>query len=305
MVQLRQWRIKPLTAALLAFVCGFSFQYQSAHAQTYTRDGGLERFASEALATFGLVAIPNESASTLSVKSTGTDGNSFRSIQFGGGKRMWEDLPIWLEGYVGYQRYDPQFVLTNGNQDLSVRAKWTGIAATGGIGWDYRFAPNWSFRPIFNLSLGRILSDAAISSSTPGSPGGPNLDFLSNGGLTVLGVGGSFLLDYENHTRSRDLDFRLRYTQMRLMTIGGSSGIDAVSDVATASAWVRARYPIPGLKAFRRPVKSVWEATLSSYPGDQGKLLDIKWLGSLGAGLELDTHNTGVPLISRARLLAR
>lgn len=306
MARLYQNRFEILRRLLMAATVGNCIIPASfAQAQTFSREGGLEQFAREALSTFGLVAIPNESASALSVKNTGVNGNSFRSLQFGGGKRMWEDRPIWLEGYVGYQRYDPQFILTNGNQDLAVRAKWTGVAATGGIGWDYRLAKNWALRPILNLSVGRILSDADISGTGPGSPGGPNLEFLGSGGLTVFGIGGSVLLDYEERTRARDVDFKLRYTQMRLMTVGGSSGIDATSDVATVAAWVRARYPIPGLTAFHKPVKSVWEASFSAYPGDQGKLLGIDWLGGLGVGLELDTSGTGVPFVSRARLLAR
>lgn len=274
-------------------------------AQSSDEDSGLERYASEALATFGLVAIPNESASALAIKNTKNDGSSFRSVQFGGGRRLFDDRPLWIEGYLGFQRYDPQIIVTDGGRDLAVRAMWSGLAGTGGVGYDYRFAPNWSLRPIFNFSVGRIISDVEVTDSPLNPPGGPNFDFLGSGGLTVGGVGGSLLLNYEERTPERELDFSLRYTQMHLATIASSSNVDAKSDVATAAAWFRARYPVPGWKAFGRPVRSVWEASVSTYPGDQGKLLDIEWLSSVGAGLELATTDTGLPYLTRARLVAR
>jgi hypothetical protein len=273
-------------------------------AQTFTREGRLDEFASEALSTLGLVMLPNESASTLSINSADAGSNSFRSIQIGGGRRFTDDLPLWIEGYAGYQRYSPQLFLNDGNNDLSVRAKWSGFATTGGIGWDFKLTNNWSFRPILNLSLGRIISDVTVSGASPDPPG-PILDFLGDGGLTVGGYGGALMLEYEERARERDVDFTLRYSQMRLVTIGNSSGVDASSDVAAAAAWLRVRYPIPDFKLLGRPIKSVWEASLSTYPGDQGKLLNVDWLGSLGAGIELDTENMGLPIVSRLRIMAR
>ena len=293
----RRWfrLIEILTAVLLA---------SNVAAQTYNGDGGLEKFASEALSTLGLVTIPNESASTLSFVSANASSSSFRSLQLGGGRRFSDDLPLWIEGYVGYQRYSPQLILSDGDNDLPVRAKWSGLAATGGIGWDYQFATNWSLRPILNLSLGRIISDVKVSGGSPNLPD-QILGFLGDGGLTVGGYGGSLLLAYEERARKRDVDFTLRYTELHLITLGRSSGLDASADVAAAAAWLRLRYPIPEFELFNRPTKSVWEASLSTYPGEQGKLLGVDWLGSLGAGIELETENMGLPLVSRVRIMAR
>lgn len=131
------------------------------------------------------------------------------------------------------------------------------------------------------------------------------LDFLGDGGLTVGGYGGSLLLDYEERTRDRDVDFTLRYTKLQLATIGSSSSIDASSDVAAVAAWLRLRYPIKDFKLFGQPTKSVWAASLSTYPGDQGKLLNVNWLGSLGAGIEVETKNMGQLIVSSVRIMAR
>ena len=276
----------------------------SANAEGYQIDDGVERFANQALATFGLVAVPDQSASAVSLKSTGVNGNEFFSGQIGGGFRVSDDVPLYLEGYLGFQRYDPQVVISDGVDSLEVRAYWNGFAATGGVGWDFRFDENWSLRPIANFSLGRIASDLSIGGAIVEDLTGEDLDFLINGGMHTGGYGGSLMLKYELRSREMDLDFSARHTHMRLVSIG-STASDAKADAITSAVWGRARIPIKGWKMMGSPVRSVWEGSLSAYPGDQGKLLGVDWLGRIGAGLELDTSRSGFKVISRARFIVR
>lgn len=157
----------------------------------------LDIYANEALATFGLVAVPNETASAFAIENTQGDFNTFASAQIGGGGvPKWANRPVYLEGYLGLQRYDPEFLIN----------------------------------------------------------------------------------------REEASDITLRATAV------------------TTSAWGRARFPIDGSWIFHRPIKSLWEASLSAYPGDQAALLDIDWLARVGTGIEMDLSQSGVPIARRARL---
>ena len=49
----------------------------------------------------------------------------------------------------------------------------------------------------------------------------------------------------------------------------------------------------------------MWEASISAFPGDRTKLLGINWLARLGAGLEFDVSQTGIPVVKKGRLSAR
>lgn len=275
----------------------------SAAAQVAAPNAEFEDFANRALATFGLVAVANDTASFLSVTKGGGDESSFRSSQLGGGFVWSNDIPLYLEGYLGFQRYDPHFILDKPTRDLDVRANWYGLAATGGIGWDFRLSGHWSFRPIVNVSIGKITSEANIQAPIVASDSGGDLDFLTNGHITAGGLGGTLMLEYQNHQKSYDLDIRLRHSYLHLTSIGSSADISASADAITTTGWVRARIPVSGWKAFGNPVRSVWQASVTSYSGDQGEVLGIKWLAKVGAGIELDTENTELPLVKRARLL--
>ena len=265
-------------------------------------DDPLEVYANEALATFGLVAVPNETASAFAIENTQGDFNNFASAQIGGGGvPKWADYPIYLESYVGLQRYDPEFLINREEaEDITLRATWTGIAGTFGAGWSVDLGRNWSLTPIANLSLGHI------SSSASAQAGGSIIDLdpgsLFSGGLTAGGIGASLLATYDYDGPEAEYDIRLRHTHLELYSIGSSSDLSARATAVTTSAWARARFPIEGARAFRRPVKSLWEASISAYPGDQAALLDIDWLGRIGSGIELDLTQSGLPLTKHARI---
>ncbi|MCW9079135.1 MAG: hypothetical protein OQK74_08170 [Gammaproteobacteria bacterium] len=50
---------------------------------------------------------------------------------------MSKSFPLYLEGTLGYSRYDPDFIATSGEQEQSIPVKWNSFAATGGFGWDF------------------------------------------------------------------------------------------------------------------------------------------------------------------------
>lgn len=124
----------------------------------------IERHAKGALAVLGISAVPSETASILEF-NTGTrpSGSSdFQAGQLGAGITLSESFPLYLEGYIGYDRYVPRFNLTDGTETAPFRPKWTGFAATGGIGWDFPLSEHLVLRPMANVMLGQIVSDTAF-----------------------------------------------------------------------------------------------------------------------------------------------
>jgi hypothetical protein len=273
------------------------------HAQTAPSASGNHVFANRALATFGLVAIPDDTASFLSVNQTGKDNNSFRSSQFGGGVTLASDHPIFLEGYLGYQRYDPRFILSSNATDVPVRAKWVGLAAAGGVGYDFRLNDYWTFRPVLNAAIGRITSELNISAPFTAADLGADQEFLLNGSIAAGGLGGSLMLEYSDVQRHREVEFRLRQSYMKLKTIGNSSNLDAEANVITSSAWARMRRPIRSLSAFGTPVRSVLQGSVTSYHGDQDAILGTNWLAKVGVGIEVGNRGKSLPVRGQARVL--
>ncbi len=271
-------------------------------AQDFRLGDGVSRFPNQALATFGLVAIPNDSANGLSLRNKSNDANEYFSFQLGGGFRLHEETPIYTEGYLGYQRYNPILIVSRPSGDMIVPVRWNGAAATGGIGYDWKLTNHWSLRPIMNASIGHIVSDAAILGNL--LPGTPDADegFLVDGGMSTGGLGGSLLLNYKKRSAAMDVDIRIRHTHLELTSIFGSANLNARASAISSSIWSRVRIPVRGLKWQNRPIRSVWEASITRYSGDQGKTLDIEWLGKVGAGLELELTGTEIGIVSRGRL---
>ena len=70
---------------------------------------------------------------------------------------------------MGYSRYDPRFVVSNGEQTRNVPTKWNSLTTTGGVGWDFSLhrdslGGNLVLRPIVNVMLGTLASDARLGS---------------------------------------------------------------------------------------------------------------------------------------------
>jgi hypothetical protein len=209
--------------------------------------------------------------------------------------------PLYLEGTLGYARYNPTFIASNGQVERSVASDWTAYSATGGVGWDFPVAPRLVLRPIFNLSYGRLESNVSISGQ---GSSGQELDFLASGRLDSYGVGGSLMLDYEDHRPEREWDIELRYTNIRLQAAGSSSSIvQGGADAESVSFWARRRAP-SGLDMMERPLRYVLEFAYSRFFGDLDGVLGFTDIVSLGTGLELDTSARD-GAVSRVRLMVR
>jgi hypothetical protein len=225
-------------------------------------------------------------------------------VQAGGGFTVSRSFPLYLEGNAAFSRYDPTFIATNGTETREIPTKWTTLTGTVGVGWDFRLTPELVLRPIVNFTLGHMTSDLSAAVRIIEAETGKEIDFLENGRLNAVGYGGSLMLDYEHYRRDYEIDVEVRYTNIYLQSIPGTS--EAVQGSALGQNlnwWSRWRAPI-GLTAFHRPVRCVLEFTYSYYFGNQEDILGFNHLVSLGGGLELDVSAYPI-FITRIRLMAR
>jgi hypothetical protein len=155
-----------------------------------------------------------------------------------------------------------------------------------------------------NFTLGHVESDASVAARGIQFQTGQEISFLENGRLNAVGLGGSLMLDYECYRESFEIDVEVRYTNIYLQSLPGTSeGLQGSALSQNLNLWSRWRAPI-GLTALHRPVRYVLEFTFSHYFGNQDDVLGFNNLCSLGAGLELDSSYY-TKLFSRVRLMGR
>lgn len=260
--------------------------------------------ANGALAILGFSVVPNETASTMNVDAGGGDVR-FNASQLGGAFTVSDGFPLYLEGFIGVARYDPRFVFFNGARTTVVAPKWTSVAGTVGVGWDFPITDQIVFRPIANFSLGHIESDLSLAGRFLASETGVELEFLENGRLNAVGYGGAAMLDYELYREAYEVDVELRYTHIRLQSIAGTSeAAKGTADAITLGMWSRLRVPT-GYEAFSGPIRAVGELAASSFLGDQKAIMKTPWLGQIGAGIEFDTSTVSWHPVYRTRLMLR
>ena len=294
----------PRLTCLIAAALTFSLD-------AWAADGHRIKQRADAVMTLmSFMIVPDITASDLNIGS-GTDDKSELAItQFGGGATMGESFPLYLEGALGYSRYDPQFVISDGDQSRRIPTKWNSLTTTGGIGWDFslhrdRWGGNLVLRPIANVMLGTMASDLRIGAWALERHKNADYDFLDGGRLNAYGLGGSLMLDYELLSKSQDIDIELRYTGMSLHTFGNTSS--AVAGSATAQnlgLYLRRRAPIFDWTLLKSPVRYVLEGAHTEYLGDQRGKLGFDSLSSVGMGIEMDSSKYPV-FITRTRLVAR
>jgi hypothetical protein len=256
------------------------------------------------LQVLSFTAIPDSTAASLSIDSGSGDDPSFQQTQFGGSFTISPETPVYLEGFLGATRYDPTFVFSGGQQDRDFSARWTGLTATGGVGYDIRLTEGWVFRPILNTTLGYVTSDLNALGFIVDRRIDGEFDFLDGGDLYAAGYGGSVMLDYELRLPEYEVDVELRYTAMRLTSFGGDSeAIDGSADGQTAALWTRLRYPT-GLMAFGAPLRAVVEGAHSSFFGPNRGALGFTDLSQVGLGIEFDTEAKDI-LLTRTRIVGR
>ena len=263
--------------------------------------GDLQKRVNGVLALMGYMLTPDVTTGSLGISNAATGNPDFAMTTAGGGFTVSKAFPLYLEGTLGYSRYDPTFVASNGQAQGSLAAKWEAYSATGGIGWDFPVAEGLVLRPIFNFSYGRVDSNVSASGQTGA---GAEFDFLANGRLDAYGLGGSLVLDYERYRPENEIDVELRYTNIYLHSFGGSSAaVKGSADAQSISLWSRWRAPT-GITLLERPMRYVLEFAHTTFLGDLDGVLGFNDLGSVGTGLELDSSAYDIG-VTRTRLMFR
>ncbi|TJZ68998.1 hypothetical protein FAZ21_15115 [Chitiniphilus eburneus] len=297
----------PRAVSLLLAAAGAAL-FPTAHAAPGDRleakvDNRLQQRANGILSLMAYSVVPDLTTSSLSIQEAETGNPGITMSQLGGGFTVSKSLPLYLEGAIAYSRYDPEFVVTQGAETRVVPVKWNTVSATGGIGWDFPIADELVLRPIANFALGYMASDASLANWFVGQRTGYELDFLNDGNLAAAGWGGSLMLDYEHYRPGYEIDVELRYTYIRLESIGGSEAVKGHADAKTANLWARWRAPT-GFTALDRPLRYVLEVSHSQFLGSQAGILGFDSLSTLGVGLELDSSKYDI-FVTRWRLVAR
>ncbi|RTZ48294.1 hypothetical protein EKL30_03305 [Candidimonas sp. SYP-B2681] len=285
--------------------CGLPVSAWSQQGLRLNRDD-LQKRANGVLALMSFSIVPDITTSSLSINSGGesTSGsNEFFMTQLGGGDTFSDSFPVYLEGVLAASRYDPTFVATEGAEVRRIPTKWNSISATGGIGWDFKLTDELKLRPIFNFSLGKVVSDLGVASRYAGRQTGKDFEFLDRGSLNAYGLGGSVMLDYELSRPGYEVDVELRYSDIRLKSFNSSAAVRGRATAQSANLWARYRAPT-GIVLLQRPLRYVLELTHSEFLGDQRGILGFDRLTSIGIGLELDSSAYNM-IITRTRLVGR
>ncbi|PHS84951.1 hypothetical protein AAW02_06705 [Aeromonas dhakensis] len=297
--------VHPLRSALLLTpLLGLG---QPAMAEDESR---VQQRANAVVSLMTFTVVPDITASNINIGSGTNQSSALNMTQVGGGATMSESVPVYLEGTLGFSRYDPQFVISNGSESRTLPTKWNSLTATGGIGWDIglhrdRHGGNLVLRPIGNVTLGTVASDLRIGNWLLGQYTGKNLDFLDGGRLDVYGLGGAMMLDYELFSPAQDIDAELRYSYQHLQSFGGTAAsVTGQANAENLGLYLRRRAPIGSLTLLGKPVRYVLEGARTEYLGEQRGLLGFNSLNSLGLGLELDSSKYDI-FVTHTRLVAR
>jgi len=136
-----------------------------AHSQTPLQDAGtnyLKKRADALMTITGYSLTPD--VTTGNLKITNGDGKAdLQTTSLGGGDRISASFPLYLEGTLAFNRYNPTFTDGVGNSSVNIPMYWNSITGTGGVGWDFPITDQLRFRPIakegkdsITAAIGRI-----------------------------------------------------------------------------------------------------------------------------------------------------
>ena len=251
----------------------------------------------------GYSLTPDVTTGSLSITDKGGENQNLQMISLGGGDRISANFPLYLEGTIAFNRYDPTFTDGIGNSSVTVPVKWTGITGTGGVGWDFPLTDTLRIRPIANVMLGHVESDLSVAGRIIENKTGVDLQFLNGGRMNAYGLGGSLMLDYEDYKPEREYDAEWRYTNIAINTCDSSTAVQGSADSQSLGLWARARYPTP-LTVLERPLRAVFEVAHTEFLGQLRGALGFDSLSSVGTGIEID-RSASDPMFSRVRLVFR
>jgi len=265
----------------------------------------------KAIALLGVTSIPDSTASAISISRGGSgDDLGLTFGQFGLGFTASEAFPVYMEGFLGYARYDPRFVLSGGAAARRVPTRLNQITGTLGVGWDFKLTEELVLRPILNGLAAYIASDASLFGAFVEYRRDVQLDVVAGGSSGASGWGGSLMLDYTRYRAAYELDAELRYTSLSLTAFDLSrTGGHGQANAQTLALWSRLRWPT-GRELFGRPVRYLVEVAHSRLLGDQPGVLGFEALTKIGGGIEIDIGRTestvlGFMYLERIRLVGR
>jgi len=266
-------------------------------------DSYLKTRANAFLTVNGLSLTPDVTTGSISISDTKAQNPNLQMTSLGGGGTLSPDFPLYVEGTLALNRYDPSFINSGGGVLQLIPVRWNSISGTGGIGWDFPITEKLKIRPMANLSLGHVESDLSLLSRLIQYKFGKDLDFLDGGRLNSYGLGGSLMLDYEDYRPEEEIDIELRYTNINLTSFDSNSVVWGNMDTQSISLWARRRVPL-GYQLLGMPFRSVTEFAHNEFLGDMRGALGFNSLTSLGAGLELDIEQNAI-FFTRLRMMLR
>ena len=291
---------------LLFFVTLYAAGIGLAHAQSAFYNAAnnyLKKRADAFMTITGYSLTPDVTTGSLSIRNNGGDNSDLQMISLGGGDRISANFPLYLEGTLAVNRYNPTFSDGIANTSVTVPVHWNSITGTGGIGWDFPITNELRFRPIANVMLGHLESDLSIASRVIQNQKGVDLQFLNGGRMNSYGLGGSVMLDYENYKPDQEIDVELRYTNIPVQTFDSSTAVQGSADSQSLALWARSRIPTP-ITLLDRPLRAVFELAHTEFLGDLRGALGFNSLSSVGTGIELD-RSASDPIFTRIRVVFR
>jgi hypothetical protein len=290
-----------LTFAFLLLTCANYANAQSALVNA--ANNYLKKRADAFMTITGYSLTPDVTTGSLSIRNNGGDNSDLQMISLGGGDRISANFPLYLEGTLAVNRYNPTFTDGIGNSSVTVPVHWNSVTGTGGIGWDFPITNELRFRPIANVMLGHLESDLSIASRVIQNRTGVDMQFLNGGRMNSYGLGGSVMLDYENYKPEQEIDVELRYTNIGIQTFDTSTAVQGSADSQSLAIWARSRVPTP-ITLLDRPLRAVFELAHTEFLGDLRGALGFNSLSSVGTGFEID-RSASDPIFSRVRVVFR
>ena len=294
------------TPHLLIALCLMIGSIRGAYAQTALYNAAnnyLKKRADAFMTITGYSLTPDVTTGSLSIRNKDGDNSDLQMISLGGGDRISANFPLYLEGTIAVNRYNPTFSDGIGNSSVTVPVHWNSVTGTGGIGWDFPITDELRFRPIANVMLGHLESDLSVASRVIENRKGVDLQFLNGGRMNSYGLGGSVMLDYENYKPNQEIDVELRYTNIPVQTFDTSTAVQGSADSQSLALWARSRIPTP-ITLLDRPLRAVFELAHTEFLGDLRGALGFNSLSSVGTGIELD-RSASDPIFSRVRVVFR
>lgn len=247
----------------------------------------LQQTADGVLGLLGYNVVPDVTASSLSISRGGQEDTGLQTTQFGLGFTVDPDFPLYLEGFLGYSRYDPRFIFSEGQKKSFLPTRWNNFSGTVGVGWDFPIIEGLVFRPILNASLGHVETDVSLLGRLLELKFDRELAFLQRGRMNAYGLGGSLMLDLSIPRPGYEIDLELRYTDIRLSTFGDTSRlVRGEAEAKTLNLWGRVRWPMDA-EMFGRPLRWVVDFSHSRFFGDQ-VALGFDHLTKVGGGIEMN-----------------